>query len=148
MNKTIKNYVGSFYSISMSMYPKGIAFIGIINFIFFFGSSHSFNLGDPEQMKFFVSNILLIITSLVLLKFDFTMAQEIRQSLYHMVVISLFGSLASLTYAISELSRAKYGDDKTYFIFLVLVVSSVMNLFLLYFFIFKKRLTIPTYTSS
>jgi amino acid transporter len=130
------------FNISSSVYQVAIAFIGIVNIIFFFASGHSVNFEDIEQLKLFLSSILFLTTFLLLFAFRRTRDDAERKSLHKATTICLAASLFGLIYIVSELLKVKYGDNKPYLVFVTVFLGVLTNVFLLYVFLFRKEISL------
>lgn len=130
------------FNISVKFYQVAIAFIGIANLVFFMASGHSVNFEDFEQLKLFFSSILFLTTFFLLFALNRAKDEAERKPLHRASAICLIASFLGLIHIVSELLKVNYGDSKPYFIFTTVFIGLVINVFLLYLFLFRKDISL------
>jgi hypothetical protein len=134
------------FRITTKFYQVAIAFIGIVNLILFLASGHSVNFQDFEQLKLFFSSVVFLTTFFLLFALNGTKNDSERKSLHAASAFGLGASFLGLLYIASELLKVKYGDTRPYFIFAAVFGGLAINVFLLYFFLFRKDVSLQKET--
>lgn len=126
------------FALSMFLHKAALIFLAIVFLVFFLATGHGINFSDSEQMKFFLFQLLFIIASIFLISFKRDRAVSAQRFVYVSSVLCLFGVLLGMIYIAKEMFEVKYGNNRPYFIFLVLFFGIANSLFLLFVFLFKR----------
>ena len=111
----------------------------LVNVILFLATGHEVDFGSLEILKF-IGMIALFGTLFFLL--DELIKNGISKgnyALYISIIFFAFSALLYFLYILYELISVKYGDDKPYLIFLVILFAIMNSLVLMLIFIFKRK---------
>lgn len=127
-----------FFALSMFLHKAALLLLAAIFLVFFLATGHGVNLSDTEQMRFFLFQILFVVTFTMLVMFKRNKEIKLQRTIYTATIICLFAVLIVMTQILVDIFAVKYGENKPYFIFLILFWGIGNNLFLLFIFLFRR----------
>ena len=130
--------MGRLIALALFLHKALLIILAIIFLVFFLATAHSFNFDDSEQMKYFFVLFIFLLTAIFLTLFNRRKGIQVQRLIYFGSVVGLIVSTIVLLYVITEIFKVKYGDDKPYLIFILLLFGLINGAFLLVVFVLKK----------